>query len=188
MRKRDLMILNLIRLTRRALGLIGIALSVALIGFSLFVNIVPLSGLQLFIIGGGSMEPSIPIGSLVIVTPLDAMTVVIGDVVTIRADNGVVFTHRVSHVVDLPEGRFFETKGDANQSLDGGLVPARAIVGAAQQYVPYAGYAQDFLSRVPGMIAVLAVLGALLLSYLLLEMLEEPARAIPGEAREPIGP
>ncbi len=182
------MMLNRIRLARRAVGLIGIALLVALIGFSLFVHVAPLSGRHLFIVGGGSMEPSIPIGSLVVVTPTDAMTVSVGDVVTIRADNGVVVTHRITRVVDLPEGRFFELKGDANQSPDASLVPARAIVGAAQQYVPYAGYAQHFLSRVPGIVAALSILGTLLLTYLLLEMVEKPAPAIPGEARESIGP
>ncbi len=180
------MILNAIRLARRAVGFIGIALVVILIGFSLFTHITPLTGRQLFIVGGGSMEPSIPIGSLVIVTPTDAMTVAVGDVLTIRADNGVVFTHRVSRVVDLREGRFFETKGDANQTPDAALVPARAVVGAAGQYVPFAGYAQGFLSEVPGMIAALSLLGTLLLLYLLLEMLQDPAGPVSTQARDPI--
>lgn len=182
------MILNLARPARRAVGLIGIALFAVLVAFSLFTHIAPLTGRQLFIISGGSMEPSIPIGSLVVASPTDAMTVAVGDVVTIRADNGVVFTHRVSRVVDQPEGRFFATKGDANPGPDGGLVPARAIVGVAGAYVPYGGYAQDFLSRFPGAVAALAVLGALFLTYLLLEMLEPRARAIPAQALEPHGP
>ena len=180
------MILKAIRLARRAVGFIGVGLVVILIGFSLFTRIVPMTGRQLFIVGGGSMEPSIPIGSLVIVTRTDAMTVAVGDVLTIRADNGVVFTHRVSRIVDLHEGRFFETKGDANQTPDGALVPARAIVGAAGQYLPLAGYAQGFLSKLPGMVAALSLLGALLLLYLLLEMLEEPAGPVSTQARDPI--
>ncbi len=181
------MIPNSIRLARRAVGLIGIALFGLLVGFSLFTNIAPLTGRQLFIITGGSMQPSIPTGSLVVATPTDAMTIAVGDVVTIRADNGLVLTHRVSRVVDAPEGRFFEMKGDANQSSDRDLVPARAIVGAVDQYVPYAGYAQNLLSKVAGMVAALSVLGALFVAYMLLGMLEPP-RAIPGAAEEPIGP
>ena len=182
------MILTSIRLARRTVGVIGIALLVVLIGFSLFTRVAPVTGRQLFIVIGGSMEPTIPIGSLAIVTPTDVMTVAPGDVVTIRADNGIVFTHRVSRVVDLPEGRFFETKGDANQSLDSGLVPAHEIVGAAEQYVPFAGYAQDFLTDTPGLVAALSLLGALLLTYLLLERLEPAARAFSAHAREPVGP
>jgi signal peptidase len=180
------MIPNAIRLARRAVGFIGIALVVLLIGFSLFTHIAPLTGRQLFIVGGGSMEPSIPLGSLVIVTRTDAMKVAVGDVVTIRADNGVVFTHRVTRVVDLQDGRFFETKGDANQARDGGLVPARAIVGAADQWIPFAGYAQGFLSKVQGMIAALSLLGTLLLLYLLLEMLEPSASPVSTKTRDPV--
>ena len=180
--------LTLIRLVRRVVGLIGIALFAVLVVFSLFLHIAPWTGRQLFVIGGGSMEPSIPLGSMVIVTPTDAMTIGVGDVVTIRADNGAVVTHRVSQVVDGPDGRFFELRGDANEGPDGGLVPARAIVGAADQYVPYAGYAQKFLSTVPGVVTALAVLGALLLTYLVLEMLESTTPTISSEAREPIRP
>lgn len=179
--------LNLIRLARRVVGLIWIALLAVLIGSSLLTHIAPLTGRQLFIVGGGSMEPSIPIGSLVVATQTDAMTIAVGDVITIRADNGIVVTHRVTRVVDLREGRFFEMKGDANKSPDAGLVPARAIVGAADQYVPSAGYAQAFLTTGSGVITVLFFLGALLLTYLLLEMLEPAGRALPAEASKPIG-
>ncbi len=180
--------LSLIRLARRALGLIGLALFALLVGFSLFTHIAPFTGRELFIVGGGSMEPSIPIGSLVIATPTDPMTVGVGDVVTIRADNGIVVTHRITRVVDLPEGRFFEMKGDANESADGGLVPARAIVGTADLSVPFGGYAQHFLSTAPGVIAALSLLGVLLLVYLLLELLEPARRATVAEAPEPVGP
>lgn len=182
------MIQSLIRLARRAVGLVGIALLGVLVGFSLFTHVAMLSGQQLFIVGGGSMEPSIPIGSLVLVARPDPLAVGVGDVVTIRADNGVVVTHRVTRVVDLAQGRFFELKGDANQSPDASLVPARAVIGMVQQYIPYAGYGQAFLSTGSGLIATLAVLGALFLAYLLLEMVERPARAGPAPLREPIGP
>ena len=170
------MVRSLIRPVRRAVGLIEIALFVVLIGLFLLARLAPLTGRELFIVGGGSMEPAIPIGSLAVATRTDAMTVAVGDVVTIRADSGVIVTHRVSRVVDLSERRFFEMKGDANQSPDGALVPARELVGAVGQYVPYAGYAQVFLSTLPGMIAAFSVLGVLLLLYVLLEMVEPRAR------------
>ena len=65
------MILNVMRLTRRAVGFIWIALFVVLVGFALVTHIAPLTGRQLFIIIGGSMEPAIPIGSLVVAAPAD---------------------------------------------------------------------------------------------------------------------
>ena len=179
---------SLVRLARRAVGFIGIALVAGLIAVSLVTNLAPATGRQLFVVVGSSMEPSIPLGSLVVVTPTNAMTVAVGDVVTIRADNGVAITHRVNRVVDLPEGRFFELKGDANPSADGALVPARAIQGAARQYVPYAGYVQEFLSHLMGMIAALAVLAALFLLYMLLDLLEPVAHGFPAEPRDPSEP
>lgn len=182
------MVLSMIRLARRAVGLLGIALLAVLVAFSLFTHIAEIIGDQLFVVGGGSMEPSIPIGSLVVVARTDPMTVAVGDVVTIRADNGVVVTHRIARLVDVAAGRFFELKGDANQSPDGSLVPARAMLGVVQGYLPYAGYAQAFLSSGSGEIATLAVLGALFLGYLLLEMIERPARAAPAQVPRPIGP
>ncbi len=177
--------LSLFRLARRALGLIWIALFAVLVGFSILTHLAPVSGRELFIIIGGSMEPAIPIGSLVIATKVDAMAVAVGDVVTIRADNGIFVTHRVIRVLDAPEGRSFKMQGDANMSADAGLVPAHAIVGAANQYVPYAGYARHFLSTIPGLVAVLSVLGTLLLIYFLLGILQPTSlRATAVQAAE----
>ena len=172
------MIPNVIRPVRRVIGFSWVALFAVLIAFALFTHLAPLTGRQPFIIGGGSMEPSIPVGSLVIVSSVDPLTITAGDPVTIRADNGIVITHRVTRVVDLPEGRFFELKGDANPHADASLVPARAIVGIANVYVPYAGYVQEYLATLLGLVAAVVLLGALLLIYTLLEMLERPSRSV----------
>jgi signal peptidase I len=182
------MSLTLIRLARRIVGLVGIALFAVLVAFSLFTHLAPLTGRQLFVISGGSMEPSVPLGSMVVVTPADAMTIAVGDVVTIRADNGVVITHRVMRVVDQADGRFFEMKGDANPNPDAVLVPARAIVGAANQYVPFGGYAREYLSSAVGLVAAVVVLMALFLIHVLLEALERSVRRIPAGARQSIEP
>jgi signal peptidase I len=176
---------GLIRRARRVVSFIWLVLLTLLIGLSVLTNLAPLTGHQLFIITGGSMEPAIPVGSLVVASRTDATKVAVGDLVTVRADNGVVVTHRVTRVADLPDGRFFETRGDANPSPDASLVPARAILGAVDGYVPYAGFAQLFLSTTPGMIAALAVLGAIGLLYILLGMLGSGAHAV--GARAPIG-
>lgn len=179
------MMLSLLRPARMAVGLIGIALFLVFGGLSLLTHVAPLMGHHTFIIGGGSMEPSIPIGSLVLATATDPDTVVAGDILTIRADSGVVVTHRVIRAVDLPAGRSFEMRGDANRSADGGLVPADAIVGAVSYYIPYAGYVQAFLSTTPGLIAALSILATLYLAHLLLGLLGSAAR-VPADSLEPV--
>jgi signal peptidase len=182
------MILKLSRLARRAVGLIGVTLLVVLIGFSLLTNLAPLVGRDLFIITGGSMEPAVPIGSLVVTTPTNAMTVTVGDVITVRAESGVVVTHRVHAVLDTPAGRFFELKGDANDAPDDGLVPTGAVIGIAGLYMPYAGYARAFLSTGPGLVAAISTLVATSLAYLLLQLLAPTVRVSPPRAADPIGP
>ena len=171
-----------IRLTRRVIGLITFALLGVLVVFSLVTHLASLTGRELFTISGGSMEPAIRIGSMVAVSRTDPTTVVAGDVVTIRGDNGVVITHRVARVIVLPEGRFFELKGDANVTPDPVLAPARAIVGRVSEIVPAAGYLRAFLATIPGVIAALSLVGVLLLVYALLGMLQPPARPVGREA------
>ena len=172
--------LSLIRHARRAVGIIWVALFSVVVVFSLFTHIAPMTGRDLFTIAGGSMEPSIPLGSLVIASPVDAASVSVGDVITIRADNNVVITHRVTQVVDNADGHFFQVKGDANAAADPGLVPARGVIGRADEFLPYAGYARPFLSTLLGLIGVLSVLCTLLLTYFLLGLLVPTAPTISG--------
>jgi signal peptidase len=180
--------LPVVRHVRRAVGFVGITLFAVLLGFSLLTHIAQLTGDQLFIVGGGSMEPTIPLGSLVVVSQTDTNTVAVGTVITVRADNGVVFTHRVVRVVDLADGRYYATKGDANQGPDGSLVPAGAIVGTADTFVPVAGYLQQYLSSAAGFIVVLGILAGLFLVYVLLQMLEPPPDPRATTTRNPIAP
>jgi signal peptidase len=164
--------LSPIGLARRAVSLIGIALFLVLVAFSAFTNLAPLTGREVLVIIGGSMEPAIPLGALVVTTPTDPSVIAVGDVVTLRADNGAVMTHRVIRVSDGSDGRSFETRGDANDSPDAGLVPSRVVVGVVSHYVPYAGYAREFLTTIPGMVAALASLGAVFMIHRLLGLFE----------------
>lgn len=176
--------LPLIRVARRTVSAIGIAFFVVLVTFAVFTNLAPLTGRQVFVIVGGSMEPTIPIGSLVVTTTTDTGTIVTGDVITVRGDNDVVVTHRVSRIVDEPGGRSFELTGDANASPDGGLVPTRAVIGLVALHVPFAGYAREAIGTMPGMVAAVAALGVLYLIHQLLVLLETAIK--PARTRTPI--
>lgn len=168
----------LIRVSRQVVGLITVAFLATLVAFALFTHLEPLIGRELFTITGGSMEPTIPVGSMVAAARTDPTAIDVGDIVTIRADNGVVITHRVTEVVDRPEGRFFELKGDANADPDASLVPARALVGRVGEVVPLAGYLRTFLSTTPGLIGVLALVGLLSLTYVLLGLADSTVRPV----------
>ena len=142
------------------------------------------------IVAGTSMEPAIPIGSVVMPGSSNPDEIRIDDVVTVVADNGVMITHRVTRVVDVPEGRFFELKGDANPRPDPALVPVRAVVGRIDTQLPYVGYPLSFLAMPSGIVSLAAALGTLLIAIWLIEDLERGARSAavaPGAARTPHG-
>jgi signal peptidase I len=142
-----------------------------------------------FVIRGGSMEPALPIGSLIVEEVVSQDAIAIGDVITVRADNGVLLSHRVSRVLDLADGRYFELKGDANATPDPALVPSRAVIGRAAAYLPVAGYLAAMLGTPSGLISLLAMVGSgLALIWLAEELEQEMAGSRRWGPMEPEGP
>jgi signal peptidase I len=126
----------------------------------------------LVIVAGSSMEPALPAGSLIRPAGVSPSAIVAGDVVTARADNGVLVTHRVVRLADLPGGRYLELRGDANPQPDPVLVPADAVVGRVDLVVPLAGYLLAMLATPMGLMSIVGLLGAWLLTIWMLEDLE----------------
>jgi signal peptidase I len=161
-----------IRLTRRLLSVAWICALAVVVGLALWSYVA-----GLVIVAGGSMEPALPVGSLVNPEPVAASAIRAGDVVTVRADNGVLVTHRVVRLADLPAGRHLELQGDANAAPDPVLVPATAVVGRVDQFVPFAGYLLGMLTTLAGVVSIVALLAGVLVAIWLLEDLEESAAA-----------
>jgi len=158
---------------RRFLDVVLIALIVVVLFGVLLGKIVPLTGRQALIVGGSSMEPAIPLGAAIVVGPVDAADLKVGDVVSLRAgDDRALFTHRITEVVDRPDGRWIRTKGDANNSADPTLVHSSAVVGRVQASLPYAGYLLALLSVPMGVLFLLGIAATLLAAVWLLESLE----------------
>ena len=137
-------------------------------------RIVPLTGRETLVIGGSSMEPSIPLGAAVVIEPVAATDIRVGDVVSLRSGPELrsIFTHRVTRVVARSDGTWFETKGDANATIDPSLTPARHVIGRVTLTVPYAGYLLTLLSIPSGVILVILLAAVLLTLTRLLESFE----------------
>lgn len=87
-----------------------------------FVFIVP--NYRLYIVDSGSMRPTIPIGSAVIV---DKSPVHVGEVITFhRLADGALVTHRL---IEIKQDGTLVTKGDANNAPDLGSIPRGNVVG-----------------------------------------------------------
>lgn len=114
-----------------ALALIG---CVSVIAQVLSKGYVSIANYSMFRVVTGSMEPAIPVGSLLISQQVDIDQIQVGDVVNYRSREqgmfGVIITHRVIAIHRNAEGQIFlETKGDANQYPDGHLVDENYFIG-----------------------------------------------------------
>ncbi len=97
----------------------------------------------------GSMKPSFPPGTLVVMRPVDADDIGVGTVITYQLESGeqTVVTHRVAGVAINPKGeRVFITQGDANNIADEKMVRPVQIRGALWYSVPALGYANRYLT------------------------------------------
>lgn len=114
-----------------------------------------LFGLVPYGIVSGSMEPTIPVGSLAFVDIGDRSPEV-RDVVAFRAGDQVV-THRV---IDVSLDGYV-TKGDANETRDPNVLQGSQVLGVYRTHVPVLGFL--FLSLpVKATWVVLLVLAAIL--------------------------
>ncbi|MBA2382093.1 MAG: signal peptidase I [Chloroflexi bacterium] len=148
-----------------------------------------LVGRESIIIGGGSMEPAIGLGAAVLVAPVQATDLATGDVVSMQVGpERTMYTHRIVAIIDREDGRWIQTKGDANADKDPTLVPATAVVGRVELVVPYVGYLLSLLSLPIGVMFVLGLAATLLALAWLLESLEldgRPGRDATGADSEP---
>jgi signal peptidase len=106
-----------------------------------------LAGYRLQPVLSGSMEPALPVGSLLVVQPFDASRVEVGMAVTFEDPvvPGRIVTHRVVRRAPGKELAFV-TRGDANAFEDPIPVPARSVRGLVLWAVPALGTAVDWLA------------------------------------------
>ncbi|MFF2269957.1 signal peptidase I [Cellulosimicrobium cellulans] len=148
----------------RVLGVLalGCAVALALVGV-----VVPLAlGATPYTVLTGSMRPTYPPGTMVVVRPVDVERVVPGDVVTYQLASGrpEVVTHRVVAVaVGADEERVLTTQGDANAAPDPEPVRPVQVRGTVVYAVPLLGWVSSAVSgdarRTVAVVAAAGLLG-----------------------------
>jgi len=125
---------------------IGTLIAELLLAVVLLVGlVVPLPGkVEFKIVQSGSMEPELPVGSVVFITPAPAYAV--GDIITFGDDNAkrIPTTHRVVGVEREAGSVRYRTKGDANEEADNGITTYKEVIGKVVVTVPRLGYVLDF--------------------------------------------
>lgn len=129
------------------LKLAATASVVVLFAFSLFFVAIRVAGLATFVVTGGSMEPTVHKGSLVIDEAVSPAALKLGDQITFE-NHGQLVTHRVVGLDGSPDALLFTTKGDANPVADPEPVSFPGQVGRVKMAVPAIGYAVAWLQYV----------------------------------------
>ena len=117
-------------------NIIGTLILIAVIAISVPLAVPRLLGYEAYNIETGSMEPTLPVGSVAYVEGVDPREVATDDIIAYDY-NGAVVTHRVVQNQYFSEE--FTTKGDANDSQDINAVPYRNLIGRVRYHIPYIG-------------------------------------------------
>ena len=134
-----------------------------------------LAGIKTYVVISGSMEPAIPVGSMVYSKEVDPATLETGDVIVFYSSNSlqgaestgemIPITHRVVEN-DTTAGEI-TTKGDANEQSDMSKVTYINVEGKVIFHIPYLGHMAAPLATTMGKIALAMIV---LAGYLLAEV------------------
>lgn len=126
----------------------------------------------------GSMEPSLPTGSVAFVVERAPEDIREGDILTFRqpGKSHRLVSHRVVEVLEGSNGPFFKTKGDANDAPDPWLVPPDAVVGTVRFTIPYMGYVTQHARTPAGFALLVAAPAALIITGEIRAILREMRR------------
>ena len=118
-----------------------------------------MTGFHMYNVLSGSMEPAIPVGSLLYVRSGDPEQVEDEDIIAFYGsleDSGII-THRV--VKNNVVSGTFTTKGDANDKEDPTPVSYDNYIGRVTLSVPYVGRVLTILTSLEGKIAAACIVG-----------------------------
>ena len=144
-------------------GVTGLLLGL-IAGAGLLVAATVLPGLIGFtpvVVLSGSMEPAFKPGDVVVTRAVNPANVQVGDVITYHSGKTFV-THRVIRVVESPQGRSFEMKGDANPMPDAQLVSESRVVATVVYSIPRMGFVVAYANTLLGQSLLIVVPGVLL--------------------------
>jgi len=151
------------KLIRKILISLGLAFFAGAVGALLLFGL-PFTGWKALTVPTGSMRPTIPPGSLVLMHRVPLTSLKVGDVITYTnlAKPGTTITHRIIKTYKIGGTvPAFITKGDANPSPDAPVVGGQ-VLGRAAAHLPHLGAWVSFIKK----------------PYVLLPMVYIPALAI----------
>jgi len=161
---------------KKLLNITGAAILALLVLAVLPLTLPKALGFQLYNILTGSMEPAIPINSVIYVKSCEPSRLQVGDVITYRlgTDTDLVQTHRIEAIDS--ENALFITKGDANMSVDQTPVKAENIIGKVVFHIPQYGKLAEYIRTSEGIAACVAVFAAVLILWITADRIKAKER------------
>lgn len=143
------------------LNIEGIVIIVAVLLILVPLFLPRIMGYQTYNVISGSMEPEIPVGSLVLTKSASPEDIREGDIIVFHRGGSVV-THRV--VEKQTAEQQFITKGDANPTNDLQPIPFQDLIGKVTRHYAHLGKLLGFFSTWIGKIILIVAVafGALL--------------------------
>lgn len=140
---------------------IGTLMLFVVIAAALPLTIPNFMGYEVYNVVSGSMEPTIPVGSIIYVKKVDPADIYSGDIIAFHSGDSVIM-HRVTQN-KVVEGTF-TTKGDANNGEDMNDVPYKDLIGLVVRHIPILGQLLILFGSTFGRICMVcfAACGALL--------------------------
>lgn len=151
----------------KTLGNLGFAIFMALmilmifmVGQSKFTGQEPsLLGHRVYIVDSGSMVPTLPTNSMIVVKETPPSEIVENDIITYYSGSqNTRVTHRVVGIEE--DGQGFITRGDANNIEDASILQGEKIIGKLAFSIPYIGKIFRELNGKMG-IAFVVILGVM---------------------------
>ena len=149
-------------------------------------------GYGTLVVSSASMAPAINSGDAIIVQPApDIESIQPGDVITYQpVDAAFPTTHRVVAVTEINGEKHFQTKGDANGTVDANLVPADSVLAEVLIKVPSAGYLLHYAGTPWGKVILFGAPALLLMAWefsklrkLARKLREDGPEGMSGEAK-----
>ena len=150
--------------------ILGTVILLAVLAVCLPLSVPKLLGYQVYDVVSGSMNPAIPVHSVVLVQPAAPEELQPGEIVAYRSGSSVVI-HRLveNHIV---EGELV-TKGDANAEPDPLKIEYAGVLGTVTAHIPFIGIYAGALNTLPGKLYAFGFIVAAAMLYLLAHELSE---------------
>ena len=123
------------------------------------------------LIMSGSMEPTIPVGSIVVVETVNPKDVKVNDIIVFQRSD-LKTLHRVIDKIEENNTYYFQTKGDANENPDPWTVKPDQIQGSLMLTIPYYGYFLHFAGTPIGFLLMVIIPAIILITSELRKIIE----------------